>query len=60
MTLLCMTRYFNCGFYYYKYISVELIFEETRLNEISENKFPLKITRNTVYVYIYMHTYDVI
>ena len=31
-----------------KYISKEFIFEEKRLNEISENKFSLKITRYTV------------
>ena len=31
------------------YISVEFIFEEKRLNEISENKFSSKITRYTVY-----------
>ena len=52
MTLLHMIRYFNCGFYYYKYISVELIFKETRLNEISENKFPSKITCYMVCFYI--------
>ena len=32
------------------YISAEFIFEEKRLNEISENKFSLKITRYTVSV----------
>ena len=48
MTLPCTTRYFNCGVYYSEYILVELIFEETRLNEISENKFPLKITHYMV------------
>ena len=48
MTLLHTTRYFNCGFYYYKYNSVELIFEETKLNEISKNKCFAKITRYTV------------
>ena len=53
MTLLHTTRYFNCGFYYYKYNSVELIFEETKLNKISENKFPLKIIRYTVCVCMY-------
>ena len=31
-----------------KYISMEFIFEEKRLNEISENKFSSKITRYTV------------
>ena len=30
------------------YISAEFIFEEKRLNEISENKFSSKITRFTV------------
>ena len=30
------------------YISKEFIFEEKRLNEISENKFSSKITRYTV------------
>ena len=48
MTLLCMNRYFKCGFYYYKYNLVELIFKETKLNEISENKFSSKITHYTV------------
>ena len=48
MTLPCTTRYFNCGFYYYKYILVEVIFKETRLNKICENKFPSKITCYTV------------
>ena len=48
MTLLLTTRYFNYGFYYYKYNSVELIFEETKLNEVSENKCPSKITCYTV------------
>ena len=49
MTLPHTTRYFNRVFYYYKYNSVELIFEETKLNEISKNKFPSKITYYTVY-----------
>ena len=48
MILPQMTRYFNCGFYYYKYNLVELIFEETKLNKISENRFPLKITHYTL------------
>ena len=45
MTLQHTTRYFNCRFYYYKSVSAELIFKETRLiNEIFKNKFPSKIT----------------
>ena len=32
------------------YISKEFIFEEKRLNEISENKFSSKITRYTVFM----------
>ena len=31
------------------YISEEFIFEKKKLNEISENKFSLKITRYTVF-----------
>ena len=31
---------------------MEFIFEGKQLNEISENKFPSKITRYTVYVHI--------
>ena len=37
------------GFIITNYISEEFIFEEKRLNKISENKFSLKITRYTVY-----------
>ena len=48
MTLPHMTKYFNCGFYCYKYILVGLIFEETRLNKISENKFSSRITHYMV------------
>ena len=36
------------GFIIINYISEEFIFEEKRLNEISENKFSLKITHYTV------------
>ena len=36
------------GFIIINYISAEFIFEEKRLNEISENKFSSKITRYTV------------
>ena len=36
------------GFITINYISKEFIFEEKRLNEISENKFSSKITRYTV------------
>ena len=37
------------GFITINYISEEFIFEEKRLNKISENKFSLKITRYTVH-----------
>ena len=37
------------GFIIINYISEEFIFEEKRLNEISENKFSLKITCYTVF-----------
>ena len=37
------------GFITINYISKEFIFEEKRLNEISENKFSSKITRYTVF-----------
>ena len=37
------------GFITINYISKEFIFEEKRLNEISENKFSSKITRYTVH-----------
>ena len=45
------------GFIIINNISEEFIFEEKRLNEISENKFSLKITHYTVCVSIicYMH-----
>ena len=36
------------GFITINYILKEFIFEEKRLNEISENKFSSKITRYTV------------
>ena len=36
------------GFIIINYIMVEFLFEEKRLNEISKNKFSLKITRYTV------------
>ena len=36
------------GFIIINYISAEFIFEEKRLNEISENKFSSKITRYMV------------
>ena len=36
------------GFITINYISKEFIFEEKRLNEISENKFSSKITHYTV------------
>ena len=36
------------GFIAINYISEEFIFEEKRVNEVSENKFSLKITRYTV------------
>ena len=36
------------GFIAINYISEEFIFEEKRLNEISENKLSSKITRYTV------------
>ena len=36
------------GFIIINYISEEFIFEEKRLNKISENKFSSKITRYTV------------
>ena len=42
------------GFIIINYISAEFIFEEKRLNEISENKFSSKITRYTVYVTSYI------
>ena len=58
MTLLHTTRYFNCGFQYYKYNSVELIFEESKLNEISENKFPSKTTRYMVHAIINIYKYN--
>ena len=35
---------------HYNIILVEFIFEEKRLNEISENKFSSKITRYTQYM----------
>ena len=38
------------GFITINYISKEFIFEEKRLNEISENKFSSKITRYTVFL----------
>ena len=38
------------GFIIINYISEEFIFEEKRLNKISENKFSLKITRYKVYI----------
>ena len=41
------------GFITINYISKEFIFEEKRLNEISENKFSSKITRYTVIPYMY-------
>ena len=37
------------GFIIINYISPEFIFEEKRLNEISESKFSLKITSYTIY-----------
>ena len=40
------------GFIIINYILEEFIFEEKRLNEISENRFSLKITRYTVTVII--------
>ena len=52
------------GFIIINYISVEFIFEEKRLNEISENKFSSKIIRYMVSVsdpaipfYIYVRSY---
>ena len=43
------------GFIIINYISEEFIFEEKRLDEISENKFSSKITRYTVYVCVFIH-----
>ena len=40
------------GFIIINYISEEFIFEEKRLNEISENKFSSKITRYMVIYYV--------
>ena len=45
------------GFITINYISKEFIFEEKRLDEISENKFSLKITRYTVEQLQYMKTH---
>ena len=47
------------GFITINYISKEFIFEEKRLNEISENKFSSKITRYTINVKKYQLTKNI-